>query len=120
MNILKALGISKFAAAWTLLTGGWADLAKLICEAFTKLLKKAAPDKLKEYSELAAKVAGFIRTGIDLFVKNERIRAAAAATASAIEALANHISDGRYDEAELDADIDNIKACFDAWKKAAK
>ena len=119
MDILKSLNISKFSAAWTLLTGGWAGLAKLICEAFTKLLKKADPDKLRDYSELAAKIAGFIRTGIDLFVKDERIRAAANATAAAIEALANHIKDGQYDEAELDSDVDNIEACIEAWKQVA-
>ena len=120
MNLLAELNISKLSAAWAFLTGGWAGLAKLLCEAFTRLLQKADPEKLKAYSDLAAKIAGFIRTGIDLFVTDERVRSAAAATAQAIEALANHISDGQYDAAELDADIDNIEACIDLWKKVAK
>ena len=119
-TLFKNLNVSKLSVIWAFLTGGWAGLAKLLCEAFTKLLSKADPAKLKEYSELAAKIASFIRTGIDLFLNDEKIKAAAEAAAKAIEQLANHIADGIYNEQELDDDIDNITACIDAWKEVAK
>lgn len=119
-TLFKNLDISKLSIIWAFLTGGWAGLAKLICEAFTKLLSKANPTKLKEYSELAAKIASFIRTGIDLFLKDEKTKVAAEATAKAIEQLANHIADGIYNEQELNADIDTITVCLDAWKEVAK
>ena len=119
-TLFKDLNISKFSVIWAFLADGWAGLAKLLCEAFTKILSKANPAKLKEYSELAAKIASFIRTGIDLFLKDEKIKAAAEATVKAIEQLANHIADGIYNEQELNEGIANITACIDAWKKVAK
>lgn len=119
-TLFKNLNISKFSVIWAFLTDGWAGLAKLLCEAFTKILSKANPAKLKEYSELAAKIASFIRTGIDLFLKDENVKSAAEATAKAIEQLANHIADGIYNEQELNEDIANITVCIDAWKKVAK
>ena len=119
-TLFKDLNISKFSVIWAFLADGWAGLAKLLCEAFTKILSKANPAKLKEYSELAAKIVSFIRTGIDLFLKDEKVKAAAEATAKAIEQLANHIADGIYNEQELNEGIDNITACIDAWKEVAK
>lgn len=119
-TLFKDLNISKFSVIWAFLADGWAGLAKLLCEAFTKILSKANPAKLKEYSELAAKIASFIRTGIDLFLKDEKVKAAAEATAKAIEQLANHISDGIYNEQELNEDIDNITVFIDAWKEVSK
>lgn len=119
-TLFKNLNVSKISVIWAFITGGWAGLAKLLCEAFTKLLSTANPEKLKEYSELAAKIASFIRTGIDLFIKDEKVKTAAEATAKAIEDLAKHIADGIYNEQELDEDIDNITACIDAWKEVAK
>ena len=119
-TLFKDLNISKFSVIWAFLADGWAGLAKLLCEAFTKILSKANPAKLKEYSELAAKIVSFIRTGIDLFLKDEKVKAAAEATAKAIEQLANHIADGIYNEQELNEGIANITACIDAWKKVAK
>lgn len=119
-NIISQLGIGKFSIVWSFITGGWAGLAKLLCEAFTKLLSKADSEKLKEYSTLAMNIASYLRTGIDMFIKNEAVKAAAESTAKSIEDLANHISNGVYDEDELDADIANIKACIDAWKGVFK
>jgi len=119
-ELLKNLGISKWSAAWSFVTGGWSGLAKLVCEAFTKILKRANPDQLTKYSELTIKLAMFIRYGINLFVTDEKIKTAAEATAKAVEELAEHIKDGNYDESELDKDIENIEACIDAWKKVSR
>jgi len=119
-SILSQLDVSKFSIIWSFITDGWAGIAKLLCEAFTKLLSKADPEKLKEYSTLARNIASYIRTGIDLFVKNESIKTAATATAKAIEELAEHISNGVYDEEELKKDASNIKECIDAWKAVSK
>jgi len=119
-TLFKQLNVSKLSVAWAYITGGWAGLAKILCEAFTKLLAKADPAKLKEYSALASNIAKFIRYGIDLFIKDEKIKTAAESTAKAIDELAQHISDGIYKEEELNADIDNITACIDAWKDVAK
>ena len=117
-SLIKELDIGKWSAAWAFLTGGWAGLAKLICEAFTKLLKKADADKLAKYAELAENIAQFIRYGINLFVTDEKLRNAIGAVATAVEQIAVHIKDGEYTPDEMDADIDAIEAAIDAWKEA--
>ena len=114
---LKELDISKWSAIWAFLTDGFAGIAKLICTAFTKLLRKADPAKLKEYAEFTAKVALFIRGGIETFCVDAEVRAAGMKTADAIAELAEHLKDGEYSTDEFDRDIDNIEACVDAWKK---
>lgn len=116
-EMLKCLNISKWSAVWAFLTDGWAGLAKNICEAFTKLLRKADAGKLKEYAEFTAKVALFIRGGIETFCVDAGVRAAGMKTADAIAELAEHLKDGEYSTDEFDRDIDNIEACVDAWKK---
>ena len=67
-TILKSLDISKLSAITTLIFGGWADLAVLVCKAFTNLLRKADQTKLKLYAEFSAKVAKAIRFIVDLFI----------------------------------------------------
>lgn len=116
---LKELDISKWSAIWAFLTDGWAGLAKLICTAFTKLLRKADPAKLKRYAELASKVAVFLRGIIETFIEAGAVRDAALQTADSVAVLAEHLADGEYTTDELDVDVDNIKACVEAWKKAA-
>ena len=118
-NILNDLEISKWTAFWTLLTGGWAELAKLICTAFTKLLAKADPAKLKKYAELTARIALLAQGVVDIFVSGEKEKEAATATITCLRTLAEHLEDGQYTPDELDADVDNIIAAIDAWKKVA-
>ena len=118
-SILNDLEISKWTAFWTLLTGGFAELAKLLCTAFTKLLRKANPEKLKKYAELAAKVALLAQRVVDIFVSGDKEKEAATATITCLKTLAEHLEDGEYTTEELEADIDNIVAAIDAWKKVA-
>lgn len=118
-SILNDLEISKWTAFWTLLTGGWAELAKLICTAFTKLLAKADPSKLRKYAELAAKISMFAQGIVDIFVTGDKEKDAATATIVCLRTLAEHLEDGQYTPDELDADVDNIVAAIDAWKKVA-
>ena len=118
-NILSDLEISRWTAFWTLLTGGWAELAKLICTAFTKLLAKADPSKLRKYAELAAKISLLAQRVVDVFVSGDKEKEAATATITCLRTLAEHLEDGKYTPDELDADIDNIVAAIDAWKKVA-
>lgn len=118
-NILNDLEISKWTAFWTLLTGGWAEFAKLICTAFTKLLAKADQSKLRKYAELAAKIALLAQRVVDVFVSGDKEKEAATATIVFLRTLAEHLEDGQYTPDELDADVDNIVAAIDAWKKVA-
>ena len=118
-SILNDLEISRWTAFWTLLTGGWAELAKLICTAFTKLLAKADPSKLRKYAELTAKIALLAQRVVDVFVSGDKEKEAATATITCLRTLAEHLEDGEYTPDELDADVDNIIAAIDAWKKVA-
>lgn len=116
-TILKELNISKLSAAWTLIFGGWDDLAVLICKAFTGLLRKANGETLKTYAEFSIKVAQLIRFGVDLFCHPEgKYKVAGVNTVDALMALAEHCKDGEYTPAELNEDIDNIEKCAEAWK----
>ena len=118
-NILNDLEISRWTAFWTLLTGGFAELAKLLCTAFTKLLRKADPAKLKKYAELTARIALLAQRVVDIFVSGDKEKEAATATITCLKTLAEHLEDGQYTPDELDADVDNIIAAIDAWKKVA-
>ena len=116
-NILNDLEISRWTAFWTLLTGGWAELAKLICTAFTKLLAKADPAKLKKYAELTAKIALLTQRVVDVFVSDNKEKEAATATITCLKTLAEHLEDVEYTTEELESDIDNIVEAINAWKK---
>ena len=118
-NILNDLEISRWTAFWTLLTGGFAELAKLLCTAFTKLLRKADPAKLKKYAELTARIALLAQRVVDIFVSGDKEKEAATATITCLKTLAEHLEDGQYAPDEIDADVDNIIAAIDAWKKVA-
>lgn len=119
-GILNELEVSKWSAFWTLLTGGWADLAKLLCTAFTKLLRKCDPTKLKKYSALAAKIAVCSKSIVDTFVESAKEKAAADATIVCVQTLAEHLEDGEYKTDELDEDVENIVKAVDAWKAVAE
>ena len=114
--MLKELNIGKWSACWAFLTDGWAGIARLVCEASTKLLKQADADKLKSYSEFAEKVGAFIVCGIEIFVAEGSARDAGIATANAVAEMSRHIADGNYSTDELDADIRNIEVCINKWK----
>lgn len=118
--MLNTLGVSKLRAAWSLLTGGISGFLTILAKAFTALLHKADPDKLKHYADLSAKLAKLTRYGVELFVTNECYKKAGTATADALTAFAEHVADGEYTKAELDEDIDTIEACISLWKEAPK
>lgn len=118
--ILKALGVSKLRAAWTVFTEGMAGLLSLLAKAFTALLRKADPTKLEYYADLSARIAKFMRYGVELFVTDECYKKAGTATADGLETFAKHISDGEYTKEELSEDIDFIEACISLWKEAPK
>lgn len=119
-TILKSLDISKWSAITTLIFGGWADLAVLICKAFTNLLRKADAEHLKQYAEFAVKLVKVISLVSDLFIRDAKVKSAALATGKALADFAEHVGDGEYIPEELDADIDNIEAAVKAWKEVAK
>ena len=104
-TFLKELGISKFRLVWAYITKGWSGVAELVCVAFTNILGKVPPEKLKVYSELASKVARFIRYGIELFVTNEAFAKAGIKTAVSIDILSKHLEDSRYTPEELGVDV---------------
>lgn len=117
IDIWDSLGVSKWTAIKTLLFGGWSDLAIVICNAFTNLLRKADPKDLKMYAEVSEKIAKVIRLVIELFVSSVSVRDAASHTCDTLIAFSDHIKDGMYTPDELDADIDAIEECIDNWKK---
>ena len=119
-NILDKLGISKWHAAWVLLTKGSSGFVILLAEGVTTLMSKADDEKLKTYSETSVKVAKLIRYAIELFVPSEKFRRAGVKTATELESFAKHIEDKVYTKEELQDDIDCIKACIELWKEASK
>ena len=118
-EMLKALNIGKWSACWAFITEGWAGLARLVCEAFTKLLRKN-PDKVRNYAEFTGKVAVFIGGGVETFCTDEATRAAGTETVRAVSVLAEHLADGEYTTDELEQDVENIGKCVDAWKGVTK
>lgn len=119
-KFFEELNISKWSAIWAFLSDGWAGLAELICTAFTKLLRKADPEKLKKYAQLAAKIAVFLRGMVETFIEEGKVRVAALKAADAVQVLAEHLADGEYTTAELDIDVDNIRDCIVAWQAVDK
>lgn len=118
-EMLKELGIGKWSACWAFLVDGWAGLARLVCETFTKLLRRKDPDRLHDYAEFVGKLAVYIGGGVELFCTDDKTKAAGVATANGVSVLAEHLSDGEYTTGELSADIENIENCVNAWKEVA-
>lgn len=118
-ELLKELNIGKWSACWAFIYDGWAGIARLVCEAFTKLLRRKDPEKLRGYAEFVGKVAVFVGGGVEMFCTDEATKAAGAATANAVSVLAEHLADGEYTPEELSADIGNIEKCVNAWKGVA-
>ena len=115
-EMLKVLNIGKWSACWAFISDGWAGIARLVCEAFTKLLRRKDPDKLRVYAEFVGKVAVYIGGGVETFCTDDTTKEAGADTANAVSVLAEHLADGEYTPEELSADIDNIEKCVSAWK----
>ena len=118
--MLKELDIGKWSACWTFITEGWAGIARVVCEAFTKLLRKKDPAKLRDYAEFVGKVAVYVDGGVNIFCTDDATKAAGSATASAVAVLAEHLADGEYTTDELTQDVTNIGKCVDAWKAVTK
>ena len=116
-EMLKELNIGKWSACWAFISDGGAGIARLVCEAFTKLLRRKDPDKLRGYAEFVGKVAVYVGGGVETFCTDDTTKAAGAATANAVSVLAEHLADGEYTPEELSADIGNIEKCVEAWKK---
>ena len=116
-ELLKELNIGKWYACWAFISDGWAGIARLVCEASTKLLRRKDPDKLRNYAEFVGKVAVYIGGGVEMFCTDEATKTAGAATANAVSVLSEHLADGEYTPEELSADIGNIEKCVEAWKK---
>ena len=119
-EMLKELNVGKWTACWAFIVDGWAGIARLICEAFTKLLRRKDPEKLRSYAELIGKVAMYISGGVETFCADDATRAAGSATATAVATLAEHLADGEYTPEELSADIANIEKSVNAWKAVSK
>lgn len=119
-EMLKELNIGKWSACWAFLTDGWAGIARIVCEAFTKLLRKKDPDKLRNYSEFVGKIAVFVGGGVETFCSDEATRNAGMKTTEAVSVLAAHIADGEYTTEELEKDVANIRTCVEIWKEVAK
>lgn len=117
-TLFNQLGVSKIALVWKFITGGWAGIAKYLTEKVSTLLKKLPPEKVKEYAELVANIAKFVRYGIELFVKDPVKIDAGTKTATAIQNLADRLADGELTTEELDDSIDDIKAAIEAWRNA--
>jgi len=119
-SLFKNLDIGAVGLGWSYLRNGWAGIGEYLVKAFSKMLKKLPADQLKYYAEIVQKVAQLLRMVIDTFIKGEKPKAAATATATAIEELAKHLEDGEYTKTELDQDIDAITACIYLWKEVSK
>ena len=118
-ELMNELNIGKWSACWAFISDGWAGIARLVCEASTKLLRRKDPDKLRGYAEFVGKVAVYVGGGVELFCTDESTKTAGAATANAVSVLSEHLADGEYTPEELSADIDNIEKCVNAWKEVA-
>lgn len=119
-DMLKELNVGKWSACWAFITDGWAGIAKIVCEAFTKLLRRKDPDKLRDYAEFVGKIAVYVGGGVETFCTDDATKAAGTATASAVSVLSEHLADGEYTTDELTQDVANIGKCVEAWKAVAK
>lgn len=83
-ELLKELNIGKWSACWAFISDGWAGIARLVCEAFTKLLRRKDPDKLRNYAEFVGKVAAYTAAGAstDTSIRQSRMRSTARTTPS--------------------------------------
>lgn len=106
---------SKIKAAWAFVVDGWSGLMKYVLEFVNAALRKLNGDKLKRASQIAVNVAAVVQTAVGVFV-DEKYRDAANKTVDALKDLALAIEDGELSSAELNANIEAVNKCIDAWK----
>ena len=106
---------SNIKALWSLVTDGWSGLMKYILEFVNIALQKLDGEKLKRASQIAVNVAAVVSTAVGVFV-DEKYREAANKTVDALKDLALYIEDGELSSAELNANIEAVNKCIDAWK----
>ena len=106
---------SNIEALWSLVTDGWSGLMKYVLEFVNIALQKLDGEKLKRASQIAVNVAAVVSTAVGVFV-DEKYREAANKTVDALKDLALYIEDGELSSAELDANIEAVNKCIDAWK----
>ena len=106
---------SNIEALWSLVTDGWSGLMKYVLEFVNIALQKLDGEKLKRASQIAVNVAAVVSTAVGVFV-DEKYREAANKTVDALKDLALYIEDGELSSAELNANIEAVNKCIDAWK----
>ena len=106
---------SNIKALWSLVTDGWSGLMKYVLEFVNIALQKLDGEKLKRASQIAVNVAAVVSTAVGVFV-DEKYREAANKTVDAMKDLALYIEDGELSSAELNANIEAVNKCIDAWK----
>ena len=106
---------SNIEALWSLVTDGWSGLMKYVLEFVNIALQKLDGEKLKRASQIAVNVAAVVSTAVGVFV-DEKYREAASKTVDALKDLALYIEDGELSSAELNANIEAVNKCIDAWK----
>ena len=106
---------SNIKALWSLVTDGWSGLMKYVLEFVNIALQKLDGEKLKRASQSAVNVAAVVSTAVGVFV-DEKYREAANKTVDALKDLALYIEDGELSSAELNANIEAVNKCIDAWK----
>ena len=104
---------SNIKAVWALVVDGWSGLMKYVLGFVNAALQKLKGDKLKRASQIAVNVAAVVSAAVGVFV-DEKYRDAANKTVDALKDLA--IEDGELSSAELNANIEAVNACIDAWK----
>ena len=111
----KQMKWSNIKAVWVLVVDGWSGLMKYVLGFANAALQKLNGDKLKKASQIAVNVAAVVSTAVGVFV-DEKYRDAANKTVDALKDLALSIEDGELSSAELNANIEAVNACIDAWK----
>ena len=106
---------SNIKALWSLVTDGWSGLMKYVLEFVNIALQKLDGEKLKRASQIAVNVAAVVSTAVGVFV-DEKYREAANKTVDALKDLALSIEDGELSSEELNANIEAVNKCIDAWK----
>ena len=106
---------SNIKAIWALVTDGWSGLMKYVLGFVNAALQKLKGDKLTKASQIAVNVAAVVSAAVGVFV-DEKYRDAANKTVDALKDLALAIEDGELSSAELNANIEAVNACVDAWK----
>lgn len=110
------MNISKIKAAWAFLTDGWSGLFKYLLESVNSLLAKCDAEKMKSAAKIALGIASIVKTACDTFAP-DKYKDAATKTIDAIKDLSLSIEDGVLSSAELNANIEAINICIDAWKE---